>query len=120
MVHKLRNININAKCIEENNTKEERILSQNLDGNFVLIKLDAESYKTILSLDKLIDSFDYFRIKSNFKHFYRNKNVVTLTNISRASFKTSLNLAIDGELKNIISIGLPLNLETWKNLNFTV
>ena len=51
MVYKLRNINKdNAKCIEENNTKDERItISQNPDENFVLVKLDSESYETSLS-----------------------------------------------------------------------
>ena len=100
MKHKFSNINNNnAKSIEENNTKEEKITKlQKLDENFVLVKLDAESYETSLSLDKLVNSFDYFRIKSILKHFYRNKNVVTLKNISRASFKTLLEIAIDGEL----------------------
>ena len=100
MVHKLRNISkINAKCIEENNTKEKRItISQKPDENYVLVKLEAESYKTSLSLDNLIDSFDYFKKKSNLKHFSTNKNVVTLTNISKASLKTLLKLATDGEL----------------------
>ena len=100
MVYKLRNINKNnAKFIEENNTKEERItISQKPDENFVLVKLDSESYKTSLSLDKLIDSFGYFRIKSNLKHFKRNENIVTLTNISKASFNNLLKVLIDGEL----------------------
>ena len=100
MKHKFSSINFNnAKSIEENNTKEEKITKlQKLDENFVLVKLDAESYETSLSLDKLVNSFDYFRIKSILKHFYRNKNVVTLKNISRASFKTLLEIAIDGEL----------------------
>ena len=100
MKHKLRNINKNnAKFIEENNTKEERVtISQKPDENFVLVKLDSESYKTSLSLDKLIDSFDYFRKKSDLKHFKRNENVVTLTKISKDSFKTLLNIAIDGKL----------------------
>ena len=99
MLQKLKNITkINAKCNEENNTKEERIFSQKLDENFDLVKLDAESYETSLSLDKLIDSFDYFRVKSNLKHFKTNKNVFTLSNISKASFNTLLKLLIDGEL----------------------
>ena len=99
MMDNLRNINKNsAKYIEVNNTKEERILSQKLDGNFVLVKLDSDNYKTILTLDKLIDSFSYFRRKSILKSFNRNKKVVSLLNISRASFETLLNLAIDGEL----------------------
>ena len=104
MKHKLRNINKNnAKCKEENNTKEERItISQKPDENFVLVKLDSESYKTSLSLDKLIDSFDYFKRKSNLKHFQRNKNVLTLTNISKASFKTLLKLLIDGKLEFLL------------------
>ena len=100
MVHKLRNTNKdNAKCKEENNTKDERItISQKPDEIFVLVKLDAENYEISLSLDKLIDSFDYFSLKSNLKHFSKNKNVVTLTNISKASLKTLLKLATDGEL----------------------
>ena len=51
MKHKLRNINKNnAKFIEENITKEERItISQKPDENFVLVKLDSESYETSLS-----------------------------------------------------------------------
>ena len=100
MVHKLRNINkYNAKYIEENNTKEECItISQKPDENFVLVKLDAENYEISLSLDKLIDSFDYFSLKSNLKHFSKNKNVVSLLNITRASFETLLKLATDGEL----------------------
>ena len=104
MVHKLRNINkSNAKCIKENSTKEERItISQKPDENFVLVKLDSESYKTSLSLDKLIDSFDYFRKKSDLKHFKRNKNVVTLTNISKASFKTLVKLLVDGKLEFLL------------------
>ena len=74
MMDNLRNINKNsAKCIEVNNTKEERILSQKLDGNFVLVKLDSDNYKTILSLNKLIDSFSYFRRKSILKSFNRKK-----------------------------------------------
>ena len=100
MKHKLKNINKNnAKFIEENITKEERItISQKPDENFVLVKLDLGCYKTSLSLDKLIDSFDYFRRKSDLKHFKRNENVVTLTKISKDSFKTLLNIAIDGKL----------------------
>ena len=104
MVHKLRNINkSNAKFVEENSTKEARItISQKPDDNFVLVKLDSEDYKTSLSLDKLIDSFDYFKRKSSLKHFQRNKNVLTLTNIFRASFKPLLKLLIDGKLKVFI------------------
>ena len=103
MVQKLRNINKNnAKCIEENNTKEERILSQNLDENSVLVKLDSESYKTSLTLDKLIDGLDYFKRKCNLKHFQRNKNVLTLTNISKASFKTLHKLLIDSKLEFLL------------------
>ena len=104
MVHKLRNINkSNAKCIKENSTKEERItISQKPDENFVLVKLDSESYKTSLTLDKLIDGLDYFKRKCNLKHFQRNKNVLTLTNIFRASFKPLLKLLIDGKLKVFI------------------
>ena len=99
MMDNLRNINTNnAKCIEEYNTKDERILSQKLDGNYVLVKLDSDNYKTILRIAMLINSFGYFRRKSIFKSFNRNKNVVTLKNISRASFKTLLKLAIDGRL----------------------
>ena len=60
---------------EENNTKDDRItISQKPDENFVLVKLDSENCEISLSLDKLINSFGYFRIKSNLKHFKRNEN----------------------------------------------
>ena len=89
-------------CIKENTTNKEmktpEQLTQKPDDNSVVIILDTESFKTSVSLDELTEKFAYFENKSNLKYFNKNKNVFTLSNLSKASFKTLLKLTIDSEL----------------------
>ena len=103
-VHQLNNNNDNKvdNCIKENIIKEEMKTSEKLtqkpEDNSVVVILDTESFKPSVSLDELIDKFAYFENKSNLKYFNKNKKVITLSNLSKASFKTLLKLTIDGEL----------------------
>ena len=90
-----KNYNKEDKCVEENKTVNRR----KSEKNFVTVKLSSESLKTSVSLDKFVDIFAYFKKKSNLKYFYKNKNVFTLANLSKASFITSLELATKGKSK---------------------
>ena len=90
-------------CIKENITNKEMKTSEQItqkpDDYSVVIILDTENFKTIVSLDKLIDNFAYFENRSNLKYYFKSKNIITLSNLSKASFKTLLKLTIKGEFK---------------------
>ena len=91
----------NNNCIKENIKKKEmktsKQLTQKPEDNSVVVIIDLESFKTSVSLDKLIDKFAYFENKSNLKSLNKNKNVFTLSNLSKASFKTLFKLTIEGK-----------------------
>ena len=93
----------NNNCIKENIKKKEmktsKQLTQKPEDNSVVVIRDLETFKTSVSLDELTEKFAYFENKSNLKYFNKNKNVFTLSNLSKASFKTLLKLTIKGEFK---------------------
>ena len=89
-------------CIKENIKKKEmktsKQLTQKPEDNSVVVIIDLESFKTSVSLDELMDNFAYFKNKSNLKYFNKNKKKFTLSNLSKARFKSLLKLTIEGEL----------------------
>ena len=89
-------------CIKENIKKKEmktsKQLTQKPEDNSVVVIIGLESFKTSVSLDELTDNFEYFENKSNLDFFNKNKKVFTLSNLSKASFKSLLKLTIEGEL----------------------
>ena len=89
-------------CIKENIKKKEmktsKQLTQKPEDNSVVVIIGLESFKTSVSLDELTDNFEYFENKSNLDFFNKNQKVFTLSNLSKASFKSLLKLTIEGEL----------------------
>ena len=109
----------NNNCIKENIKKKEmktsKQLTQKPEDNSVVVIIDLKSFKTSVSLDELTEKFAYFENKSNLKYFNKNKNVFTLSNLSKASFKTLLQLTIKGEFKNFFCLIklLAFNIKTF-------
>ena len=107
-------------CIKVNITNKEMKISEQLaqkpDDNSVVVILDTESFKTSVSLDELTEKFAYFENKSDLKYFNKNKNVFTLSNLSKDSFKTLLQLTIKGEFKKFFCILSNCLLLILKNL----
>ena len=105
----VKNDNKADSSVEENVTKKVmKILKQLIqkpEEKSLVVILDAKKLTTSVSVDKLIDSFVYFKKRNSFKHSNENNSVLTLTNLSKASFITLLKLATNGKYncKNIIS-----------------
>ena len=105
----VKNDNKADSSIEENVTKKvmkilKQLIQKPEEKSLVIIH-DAKRLKTSVSVDKLIDSFVYFIKRNNLKHSNENNSVLTLTNLSKASFITLYKLATNGKsnCKNIIS-----------------
>lgn len=73
--------------IAKKENKSQKKISKNPKENSFVVLFDSESLKTSFSLDELVDKFAYFENKSNLNYFNENKNVFTLTNLSKTSFE---------------------------------
>ena len=83
--------------IAKKENKSQKKISKNPKENPFVVLFGSESLETSFRLDELVDKFAYFENKSNLNYFNENKNVITLTNLSKTNFENLHKLYTKGE-----------------------